>query len=259
MGIHTIDAQIQASPQQIIRQAAVRQKTMLGWIVIAMFVLQNALTLLTTLAQAIPVLSYILLGLIWPKIVETVRSCLNRPSLLKITYAVMHCMPWLFPFLPKDLKDRPIENIVLELESALRLNRMLYHQHRHYLMPLAHILSVPTALVTHYLIRGAESAAVYTLFDYLIIVNNLNPRTFAYERASPQQPKFLWVFHDSNGEQFQSQLLELEQRKDFLQCILDSVVCLAGRSSRSTRLYRQIALTPSTTDLNKLYSEGMLE
>lgn len=59
--------------------------------------------------------------------------------------------------------------------------------------------------------RNAAQVKVFKLFDYHIIVSNLNPKTFCYEDIKSSSIRYAWVSHDSLGKQFFQELAEAIQ------------------------------------------------
>lgn len=62
------------------------------------------------------------------------------------------------------------------------------------------MISIPSTVVNHYLIKKAEEAYIFKFMDYLLIINNLNPLTMSYEDTKQSKSKYIWVYHNSYGE-----------------------------------------------------------
>lgn len=206
--IHSINERIRADTRQIIDQELVNMRFQLGWVVIALFLLQNLIDLLCVLRATVPKV-YQIICLLATKIFKIYYDHVYLVCLVPLLYVCMNRHPRLFA-LTRGVQA-PIRSSVEALQEQLQKLRESYRDLGKGIK-FAHLMYLPEELCAKLIVREADEIRVFRALDFLAIVNNLNPETLSYEDLAQTTVRFAWVFHPKFCEPVQealSQQLEL--------------------------------------------------
>lgn len=208
-----IDKQIQSQESAIIDQNLILKKVRIGWLVIILFLLQNAIMMVQTLKDLLPNILYVC-RLVFVKIpAEIYRGCVYYKWVVPVKFLLMTRYPFLFQLTRSHREFQPIKQKLEEFNQAIAKIRSAYHDHFSYKMELQAIIALPAGCLSDLLLKQALFSEIIQVFDYTIIINNLNPQTLCYEKDEGLLcSSYAWVSHESFGKPMSAAIKDIFHR-----------------------------------------------
>lgn len=204
-------------------------------------------TLIQILPQIISQLNYVLFS--------RMKSLYNEHLYFQLvipfqTY-LLQKHPRIFHAVVNKSAKMPSKQQILTVLQLINEERKLYHAHFDYKLDLISITSLPEDTINHFLQFSADHTKTFQFLDYVIIANNLNPRTFLYEDLPKTRVAYLWVAHQSYGDLLDAVI------KQNLPNFRSSMLSL--RSGSPIQLPQKLLENHHLANLNSRYNQNIIE